>query len=80
MGKANGEGSIYLWTRDGKPAGHKGAISYKADDGTIKRYVAYGRTRKLVKDKLDRARERLTAGAPVRDATQTVGNWLAHRG
>jgi hypothetical protein len=75
---ANGEGSICAWTKNGKPSGYKGAISYTADDGTTKRYVAYGRTRKDVRDKLDKARERLGAGAPVRDAKQTVGAWLAH--
>ncbi len=79
MGKnANGEGSIYKWFKNGQPAGYKGAISYEDDDGKTKRYVAYGRTRKVVKDKLDKARERLTAGAPVKDAKTTVGDWLAH--
>ncbi len=75
---ANGEGSIYKWLKDAKPAGYKGAISYKDEGGTTKRYVAYGRTRKDVKDKLDKARERLNAGAQVRDAKTTVGEWLAH--
>ena len=53
---ANGEGSIYPWKRDGKPAGYKGALSYKDENGDTKRYVCYGRTRKDVKDKLDKAR------------------------
>ena len=75
---ANGEGSIYKWVKNGKPAGYKGAISYTSDDDTSKRYVAYGRTRKEVRDKLDKARDRLSEGAPVRDAKQTVGSWLAH--
>jgi integrase len=75
---ANGEGSIYPWKKNGKPAGYKGALSYRDENGDTKRYVALGRTRKDVKDKLDKARERLTAGAPVRDAKQTVGDWLAH--
>jgi integrase len=75
---ANGEGSIYPWKKNGKPAGYKGALSYKDENGDTKRYVAYGRTRKDVKDKLDKARERLNTGAPVRDAKQTVGDWLAH--
>jgi integrase len=75
---ANGEGSIYRWNKNGKPAGYKGAISYQDDDGNTKRYVAYGSTRKQVRDKLDKARERLTAGAPVRDTKQSVGDWLAH--
>lgn len=75
---ANGEGSIYRWNKNGKPAGYKGAISYKDETGTTKRYVAYGRTRQDVRAKLDAARERLTAGAPVKDAKRTVGDWLAH--
>jgi integrase len=75
---ANGEGSIYRWVKNGKPSGYKGAISYQDETGQTKRYVAYGHTRKDVKNKLDKARERLTAGAPVRDAKQTVGDWLAH--
>lgn len=75
---ANGEGSIYPWKKNGKQAGYKGALSYRADDGTTKRFVCYGRTRKDVKDKLDKARERLTVGAPVRDSKQTLGGWLAY--
>lgn len=75
---ANGEGSIYPWKRNGKPAGYKGALSYKDDNGDTKRYVAYGRTRKDVRDKLDKARERLTEGAPVKDSKQTVGEWLTY--
>ena len=70
---ANGEGSIYKWFKDGKQSGYKGALTYRDDDGNSKRYVAYGRTRKDVKDKLDKARERLNAGGPVRDAKQTCG-------
>ncbi|KZS80270.1 site-specific integrase [Mycobacterium persicum] len=75
---ANGEGSIYPWKKNGKPAGYKGALSYRDENGQTKRYVAYGRTRKIVKDKLDKARERLDAGAPVRDSKQTIGEWLAY--
>ena len=72
---ANGEGSIYPWKRGGKPAGYKGALSFKDENGDTKRYVCYGRTRKEVKDKLDKARERLSAGAPVRDSKHSVGEW-----
>jgi integrase len=75
---ANGEGSIYRWTKNGKPSGYKGAISYKDEHGATKRYLAWGRTRQEVRAKLDAARERLNTGAPVRDAKQTVGDWLAH--
>lgn len=74
---ANGEGSIYKWLKDAKPAGYKGAISYKDEGGTTKRYVAYGPTRQQVRDKLDQARARLNIGAPVKDAKQTIGDWLA---
>lgn len=75
---ANGEGSIYRWNKNGKPAGYKGAISYQDENGDTKRYVAYGRTRQDVRAKLDQARDRLSAHAPVRDAKRTVGDWLAH--
>ncbi|KRE31571.1 integrase [Mycobacterium sp. Soil538] len=75
---ANGEGSIYGWKKNGKPAGYKGALSYKDDNGATKRFVAYGRTRKDVKDKLDKARDRLAEGAPVKDSKQSVGDWLAY--
>jgi integrase len=79
MGRnANGEGSIWRWVRNGKPDGYKGAISYQDDDGRTKRHYVYGRTRQQVREKLDAARARLNAGAPVRDAKETVGDWLAH--
>jgi integrase len=79
MGRnANGEGSIYPWRRDGKQDGYKGAISYTDERGEAKRFVAYGRTRSAVRVKLDAARERLAAGAPVRDAARAVGDWLSH--
>jgi len=75
---ANGEGSIYKWVKDGKPSGYKGALSYKDENDVTKRYVAYGRTRAEVKAKLDKARERLSAGSPIKDAKTTVGDWLVH--
>lgn len=75
---ANGEGSIYPWKKNGKPAGYKGALSYKDENDVTKRFVAYGRTQKEVRDKLDKARERLNDGAPVKDSRQTVGEWLAY--
>ena len=74
---ANGEGSI-PWRRDGKASGYKGALSYKDEAGKTKRYVCYGPTRTAVRDKLDQARQRLTAGAPPRDATRNCASWLAH--
>ena len=74
---ANGEGSIYKRMRDGKVVRYEGAITYIGDDGKTKRHTVYGRTRQDVRDKLRKARERLDAGAPVRDATRTVADWLA---
>ena len=55
----NANGSIYRWNKNGKPAGYKGAISYSDEDGKTKRYIAYGRTRQDVRDKLDKPRDRL---------------------
>lgn len=74
---ANGEGTIYKRTRDGKVVRYEGQITYTSDDGKTKRHSVYGRTRQDVRDKLKKARDRLDAGAPVRDATRTVGDWLA---
>ena len=75
---ANGEGSIYKRVRDGRVLRYEGAITYTGDDGKTKRHTVYGRTRADVRDKLKKARERLETGAPVRDATRTIGDWLAH--
>jgi integrase len=74
---ANGEGSIYKRMRDGKIVRYEGAITYTGDDGKSKRHTVYGRSRADVRDKLRAARERLDAGAPVRDATRCVADWLA---
>ena len=75
---ANGEGSIWKRMRDGRHTGYMGAISYTAEDGKTERRTVYGRTRADVREKLNQARDRLGAGAPVRDATRSVGDWLAH--
>jgi integrase len=74
---ANGEGSIWKRMKDGKLVRYEGAVTYIGDDGKTKRHTVYGRTRQDVRDKLRTARERLNAGAPVRDATRTVADWLA---
>lgn len=78
MGNANGEGSIYKRMRDGKLVRYEGAISYIADDGRTKRHTVYGRTRADVREKLNKARQRLEAGGPVKDSSRTVGEWLTH--
>ena len=73
---ANGEGSVYKRTRDGKVIGYAGALSYPDESGRTKRHTVYGRTRAEVRDKLKAARDRLDAGAPVKDASRTVGEWM----
>lgn len=73
---ANGEGSIYKRSRDGKVIGYGGALTYRDEFGTAKRHTVYGRTRAEVRDKLKAARDRLDAGAPVKDASRTVGEWM----
>src|SRR4051794_20293705 len=42
-----------------------------------RRYFRYGRTQAEAKAKVHAALERLKAGAPVRDATRTLTQWLA---
>jgi integrase len=41
-----------------------------------RRHFFYGKTQAEAKAKAAAARERLTAGAPVRDATRTLNDWL----
>lgn len=48
------------------------------DTGQTRRASFYGPTAKVVREKMRAARERTAAGAPVRDATRTVAEWLAH--
>lgn len=72
-GRANGEGSVYrrpdgLWS---------GQLSYTDEaTGKDKRHTVYGKTVREVRAKLAAGRERLAAGAPVRDATVTVSRWV----
>lgn len=75
---ANGEGSIYKRTRNGRPAGYAAALTYEDDSGRTQRIRVYGPTRADARDKLKKARERIENGAPARDATIHVGAWLAH--
>jgi integrase len=54
----------------------KTAISVQADDGTVRRYYFYGRTKREARAKAETARQRVASGAPVRDADRTVHDWL----
>ncbi len=75
----NGQGSIYKRAKDGKDAGYAGAVSYvDPETGKSRRHTVYGQKHADVKAKLDAARKRLDAGAPVKDAKRTVADWLAH--
>ena len=73
--RANGEGNVYQRANGTWEA----RFSYlDPATGARRRISFYGPTAKAVRDKLKTARERLDAGAPVKDATRTVGDWLAH--
>lgn len=75
---ANGEGSISKRTRNGRAAGYRGSISYTDADDRTRRVEVYGPTRADVRDKLKKARDRIENGAPARDATIPIGEWLKH--
>ena len=77
MAHANGEGSVYKRMRNGRHVGYVGALSY-TQDGKPARIRLYGATRAEVRAKLKEARDRIDGGAPPRDSTRTVGDWLAH--
>ena len=73
--RANGEGNVYQRANGTWEA----RFSYLDPDTGVRRRVSfYGPSAKAVRAKLKTARERLDAGAPVKDATRTVGDWLAH--
>ncbi len=70
--RANGEGSTFR-RKDGSWSGE---LSYRDVDGSAKRRTVYGKTQTEVRTKLKDARQRLAAGAPVKDATMTLGCWI----
>lgn len=76
MGKrANGEGTIRQRTNGRWEA----RLTYVDDEtGETKRVSFYGATARAVRAEMKKARDRLDAGAPVKDASTTVGDWLAH--
>jgi integrase len=72
--RANGEGNTYQRAN----GTWEGRMSYiDAETGQRRRASFYGPTQAAVRDKMKAARKRLDDGAPVRDATRTVGDWLA---
>src|SRR3954453_8233214 len=68
----NGEGSIF------KRANGRwySALTYRDDFGEVKRQEVSGRTQAEVRAKLRELRERVGAGAPVKDASITMAAWL----
>jgi integrase len=73
--RANGEGNVYERANGTWEA----RLSYvDPDTGRTKRVSFYGPTSRAVRSKMKAARDRIAAGAPVKDATQSVGDWLTH--
>lgn len=70
--RANGEGSVFRRS-DGRWSDE---VSYRDEYGTMKRRTVYGRTQTEVRSKMKVLRERLDAGAPVKDTTMSLSAWL----
>jgi hypothetical protein len=70
--RGNGEGSIF------KRANGRwySALTYRDDFGQVKRREVSGRTQAEVRAKLREIRDRVEAGAPVKDASITMAAWL----
>ena len=78
MGKyANGEGSIYKWMKDGKVIRDEGAVTYTATTVRLRGTPSTAAPARTSATSSVGPREQLDAGAPVRDATRTVADWLA---
>lgn len=76
MGKrSNGEGNVYQRANGTWEA----RMSYAdPDTGRRRRVSFYGKTSRAVRAEMKKARDRVDAGAPVKDATTTVADWLSH--
>ena len=76
MGKrSNGEGNVYQRANGTWEA----RMSYiDPDTGGRRRASFYGKTARAARAEMKKARDRLDAGAPIKDANTTVGDWLAH--
>jgi hypothetical protein len=66
--RANGEGSTFR-RKDGSWSGE---LSYRDLDGAAKRRTVYGKTQTEARTKLKEVRQRIEAGAPVKDAKMTL--------
>lgn len=76
MGKrSNGEGSV----RQRANGSWEARLTYTDTvTGRLERASFYAATSRAARAKMKAARERIEAGAPVKDATMSVGDWLAH--
>jgi integrase len=73
--RANGEGTVRQRTNGAWEA----RLTYTdPNTGRVQRTSFYAPTAKAARKKMNDARDRLNAGSPVKDATQTVGDWLKH--
>jgi integrase len=73
--RANGEGTV----RQRANGTWEARLTYvDPDTGRVERASLYGPTDKAVRKKMKLAQERVDEGAPVKDASSTVGDWLAH--
>lgn len=73
--RARGEGSIRQ-----RPNGTwEARLSYThPETGALQSVSLYGKTDQDVRDKLDEARDRIKAEAPIRDSSQRLSEWLTH--
>jgi integrase len=73
--RANGEGSV----RQRANGTWEARLTYiDPETGRVERASFYGPTAKAVRKKMKDAQDRLDDGAPVKDASSTVGDWLVH--
>jgi integrase len=73
--RANGEGNV----RRRANGGWEARLSVTdTETGRTERVSFYAPTAKAARAKMTAARSRLEAGAPVKDATRTVADWLSH--
>jgi integrase len=73
--RANGEGTVAKRARGGWEA----KLTYiDPESGQRRRASFYAPTAKAARKKMNDARDRIAEGAPVRDATRSVGDWLEH--
>ena len=73
--RANGEGNV---RRRANGSWEARLSVTDTETGRVERVSFYAPTAAAVRAKMNAARTRLEAGAPVRDATRTVGDWLSH--